>query len=208
MINLRLNGGTRAVDADPLYEVFAALVAPLQLGVHYGIDDESRSAWPTEEGIAVVEAALGVANIYAGPAAGYPHHLRAALRAKAIYQRDQDYVVLDGAVLVVDEATGRLLAGRRLSEGLHSAIEAKERVAVLPEDRTMATITLQSYFRLYRKLAGMTGTAMAEADELERVYGLQVVEIPTNRPVVRRDHPDLVYRRQADKVAAVVDEPN
>ena len=195
-----------SLDDLETYRLLASVVAPMQRDVHYDVDEESRTVWPTELGVAAAEAALGIDNLYDGSSAGYPHFLRAALRAKELYRRDRDYVVVDGQVRVVDESTGRVLAGRRWAEGLHQAVEAKERVAVQPEDRTMATVTLQSYFRLYSRLAGMTGTAAAEADELERVYGLHVVAIPTHRPMVRQDEPDLVFRTDAEKMAAVVDD--
>jgi len=195
-----------SLDDIETYRLLATVVAPMQRDVHYDVDEESRAVWPTELGVAAAEAALGIENLYDSSSAGYPHFLRAALRAKELYRRDRDYVVVDGQVRVVDESTGRILEGRRWAEGLHQAVEAKERVAVLPEDRTMATVTLQSYFRLYSRLSGMTGTAAAEADELERVYGLQVVEIPTHQPMVRRDQPDLVFCTDAEKMAAVVDD--
>src|SRR3954466_7677061 len=129
-----------------------------------------------------------------------------AIKAKELFRRDKEYVVMDGEVLIVDEHTGRMLAGRRYNEGLHQAIEAKEGVTIREEYQTLATVTLQNYFRLYKKLSGMTGTAMTEASEFDKIYKLGVVPIPTNRPMVRKDQPDLVYRTEEAKYAAVVDD--
>src|SRR5207249_7229571 len=142
-------------------------------------------AAPTEEGITRVEEALGVENLYDNINQNFVHQLQAALRAKELYKRDVDYIVKDGEVLIVDEFTGRILEGRRWSEGLHQAVEAKERVKIKEENQTLATITLQNYFRMYDKLAGMTGTASTEAGEFAHTYGLEVVSIPTNMPMIR-----------------------
>ena len=158
----------------------------------------------TEEGVERVEKVLGVENMYDHSAVDLVHHLDVALRAKELYQRDVDYLLDHGEVKIVDEFTGRVLEGRRYSEGLHQAIEAKEGVAIKEENQTLATITLQNYFRLYDKLSGMTGTAKTEAAEFAQIYGLEVVEVPTHRTTVRLDQPDLVYKTEDAKFEAVV----
>src|SRR5205085_3609335 len=153
-----------------------------------------------------VERALDVENLYEGVASNFVHQLQAALRAKELYKRDTDYIVKDGEVLIVDEFTGRILPGRRWSEGLHQAVEAKERVKIKEENQTLATITLQNYFRLYEKLAGMTGTAETEAGEFAHTYNMPVVPIPTHKPMIREDHSDLIYKTEEAKFAAVVED--
>ena len=153
-----------------------------------------------------VEKALGVDNLYEHVNQNFVHQLQAALRAKELFKRDVDYVVQDGEVKIVDEFTGRILEGRRWSEGLHQAVEAKERVKIKEENQTLATVTLQNYFRMYDKLAGMTGTAYTEAGEFAHTYGLEVVSIPTNRSMVRADEPDLIYKTEAAKFDAVADD--
>ena len=168
-------------------------------GGDYFVDLKDRAVSPTEEGIDKVERLLGVQNLYdAGPAAR--PLLRQALKAHALYQRDHDYIVEDGEIVIVDEFTGRMMPGRRWSEGLHQAIEAKEGVRVQRETVTLATITFQNYFRLYDKLAGMTGTALTEAEEFHKIYKLEVVAIPTHRPMVREDLPDLVFHNEKSQV--------
>ena len=175
----------RVADAAKLYYRFASIVRGLQRDVDYEVDEEKRVVAPLEDGIEKVEAALNIENLYDGVAQNLVHQLQAALRAKELYRRDRDYVVANGEVKIVDEFTGRILEGRRWSEGLHQAVEAKEGVKIKEENQTLATITLQNYFRLYEKLAGMTGTATTEAAEFANTYGLQAVPIPTNRPMVR-----------------------
>ena len=196
----------RLADAAKLYVQFASIVRSLSRDVDYDVDEEKKQISPTESGIDKVEAALGVENIYDDPSANFVHHLSAALRAKELFKRDVDYLVADGEVKIVDEFTGRILEGRRWSEGLHQAVEAKERVKIKEENQTLATTTLQNYFRLYEKLAGMTGTAETEAGEFASTYNLSVVPIPTHRPMVRKDEPDLIYKNEMAKFSAVVDD--
>ncbi len=193
----------RVADAAKLYVQFAAIVRGLTRGVDYDVDEEKKQVSPTESGIDRVEAALGVENIYDDPSANFVHHLSAALRAKELFKRDVDYLVDDGEVKIVDEFTGRILDGRRWSEGLHQAVEAKERVKIKEENQTLATTTLQNYFRLYEKLAGMTGTAETEAGEFASTYNLSVVPIPTHRPLQRIDQADLIYKTEEAKFIAV-----
>jgi preprotein translocase subunit SecA len=164
--------------------------------VHYEVDEKKRQVLVTEEGVARVEQVLGIENLYDHAAVDFVHHLETALRAESLYRRDVDYLMDHGEVKIVDEFTGRVLEGRRYSEGLHQAIEAKEGVAIKQENQTLATITLQNYFRLYEKLAGMTGTAETEAAELAAIYKLEVQAIPTNKPVARIDQGDLVYKTE------------
>ena len=172
----------------------------------YEVDEKKRTIGVLESGIERVEDYLGIDNLYESVNTPLVGFLNNAVRAKELFKRDKDYVVMDGEVLIVDEHTGRLLAGRRYNEGMHQAIEAKEGVEIQNENQTLATITLQNYFRMYDKLAGMTGTAMTEAAEFHQIYKLGVVPIPTNRPMVRMDQPDLVYRTEEAKFAAVVDD--
>ena len=186
------------------YKTFAKLAGRLQRDVHYEVDEVKQQVLVTEEGVAATERALAIPNLYAAEGVDLVHHLESALRAKELFHRDHHYIVEDGEVKIVDEFTGRILEGRRYSEGLHQAIEAKEGVAIKEETRTLATVTLQNYFRLYDKLAGMTGTAMTEAAEFASIYGLEVMEIPTNRPVARIDHDDVIYKTEAAKWRAVV----
>ncbi len=196
----------RADDAQELYNQFAAVVKDLKNERDYEVDEAKRTVVPTEEGVTRVEQALGVDNLYEHVNQNYVHQLQAALRAKELFKPDVDYVVQSGEVKIVDEFTGRILEGRRWSEGLHQAVEAKERVKIKEENQTLATITLQNYFRLYDKLAGMTGTAATEAGEFAHTYGLEVVSIPTNRPMVRDDEPDLIYKTEAAKFEAAADD--
>ena len=194
----------RLSEAAALYQRFAAVVRGLQREHHYEVDEEKGIIAPTEDGVHAVEAALGVDNLYDQVSSNLVHQFHAALKAKELYQRDKDYIVVDGEVRIVDEFTGRVLEGRRWSDGIHQAVEAKEGVSIKEENQTLATITLQNYFRLYEKLAGMTGTAETEAAELAGIYGLQVVPIPTNRPMVRLDQSDLIFKTEAGKFDAVV----
>jgi preprotein translocase subunit SecA len=195
-----------ALESARLYYQFAGIARMLRRDEDYEVDEEKRTVVPTEAGIDKVERALGVQNLYDAVAVNYVHHLQQALRAKELYHRDKDYIVADGEVKIVDEFTGRILEGRRWSDGLHQAVEAKERVAIKEENHTWATVTLQNYFRMYEKLAGMTGTAETEASEFASTYNLPVVVIPTNRPMIRKDHPDLVYKTERAKFAAVVED--
>ncbi len=196
----------RVADAAKLYYRFASIVRGLQRDVDYEVDEEKRTVAPLEEGIDRVEHALGVANLYDEVQQNMVHQLQAALRAKELYKRDKDYIIQGGEVKIVDEFTGRILEGRRWSEGLHQAVEAKEGVKIKEENQTLATITLQNYFRMYEKLAGMTGTAATEAAELMNTYHLQVVPIPTNKEMIRGDHADLIYKSEAAKFEAVVED--
>ncbi|HEU5151403.1 MAG TPA: preprotein translocase subunit SecA [Iamia sp.] len=196
----------RLADAAKLYHRFASIVRGLQRDEDYEVDEEKRIVAPTESGVEKVEAALGVENLYDAVSQNLVHQFQAALKAKELFKRDKDYVIQGGEVKIVDEFTGRILDGRRWSEGLHQAVEAKEGVRIKEENQTLATITLQNYFRLYDKLAGMTGTALTEAAELGSTYDLQVVPIPTNREVQRRDEADLIYKSEDGKFAAVVED--
>lgn len=188
-----------------MYSILAKIAANMVEGEDYTVDEKSRQVSPTEAGIAKAEQALGIDNMYdTKTGVDYSHHLMAALKAKAIMHRDRDYVVRDGQVVIVDEFTGRLMFGRRFSEGLHQAIEAKEGVKVERESQTLASITFQNYFRMYKKLAGMTGTAKTEEAEFEKIYNLSVLVIPTNKPMIRTDFPDVVYKTRLAKYRAVV----
>ncbi len=170
------------------------------------VDEKAHTAALTEQGVAKVEKLLGVDNLYDPTNIDILHAVNQALRAHSLFQRDRDYIVKDGEVLIVDEFTGRLMPGRRWSDGLHQAVEAKERVKIQSENQTLATVTLQNYFRMYEKLAGMTGTAETEAEEFAKIYGLDVVVIPTNRPMIRDDRPDVVYKTEKEKFRAVIEE--
>src|ERR671918_1939759 len=196
----------RADDAQELYYQFARVTKGLQRDRDYEVDEAKRTVVPTEDGIAHVEKALGVENLYEHVNQNFVHQLQAALRAKELFKPDVDYVVQHGEVKIVDEFTGRILEGRRWSEGLHQAVEAKEGVHVKSENQTLATVTLQNYFRMYEKLAGMTGTALTEAGEFAHTYALEVVGIPTNVPMIREDNPDLIYKTEDAKFNAVADD--
>jgi preprotein translocase subunit SecA len=196
----------RMADAAKLYYQFADIVKGLQREVDYEVDEEKRTVAPLESGIEKVEARLGIENLYDEVSSNLVHQLGAALRAKELFKRDKDYIIQRGEVKIVDEFTGRILEGRRWSEGLHQAVEAKEGVKIKEENQTLATITLQNYFRLYDKLAGMTGTAQTEASELAATYELDVVPIPTNLPAQRLDQADLIYKSEDAKFDAVVDD--
>jgi preprotein translocase subunit SecA len=196
----------RVADAAKLYYRFASIVRSLRRDIDYEFEEDKRVVVPTEEGIEKVEAALDVENLYDNVQANFVHQFTVALKAKEIYRRDKDYIVQGGEVKIVDEFTGRILEGRRWSEGIHQAVEAKEGVKIKEENQTLATITLQNYFRMYEKLAGMTGTAATEAAELMNTYGLGVVPIPTNRPLVRMDQADLIYKTEQAKFHAIIDD--
>ncbi|WFR83112.1 preprotein translocase subunit SecA [Arthrobacter sp. Y-9] len=191
-------------DANRWYGEFASLVQKLEEGRDYEVDEKKRTVGVLESGIAKVEDYLGIHNLYESANTPLIGFLNNAIKAKELFKRDKDYVVMDGEVLIVDEHTGRVLAGRRYNEGMHQAIEAKEKVEVKPENQTLATVTLQNYFRMYDKLSGMTGTAETEAAEFMSTYKLGVVPIPTNRPMQRIDQPDLVYKNEVVKFDAVV----
>lgn len=196
-----------APDVEPTkkYYDFAKLIGNLSAETDFTLDEKTKTASLTEHGIKKVEKLLGIQNLYEKDFETI-HHIENALRAKALYLRDRDYVVKDGEVVIVDEFTGRLMPGRRWSEGMHQAVEAKEGVQIQQESRTLATISLQNYFRMYEKLAGMTGTAATESEEFHKIYKLEVVVISTNELMIRVDHPDVVYKTQRAKYAAVVAE--
>ncbi len=194
-----------AEDATDTYYKFANVAKQLSAGSDYVLEEKHRAVTLTEDGIARAERLLGVGNMYEGDVTAV-HYLDNAVKAQALYLKDREYVVKDGEVVIVDEFTGRLMPGRRWSDGLHQAVEAKERVKIQRETRTFATITIQNYFRMYKKLAGMTGTAATEAEELFKVYKLEVTVIPTNKPMVRADDKDLVYKTEQGKWNAVVAE--
>lgn len=189
-----------------MYYQFAHLVRIFKENEDYNIDEKMRVVTLTEEGISKIEKKLGIDNIYAHGGIEMVRHLEQALKAEVLFKRDRDYVVKDGEIIIVDEFTGRLMFGRRYSEGLHQAIEAKEGVEIKRESITLATITFQNYFRLYKKLAGMTGTAITSAEEFHKVYGLETVVIPTNKPMIREDFPDVIYKNEKGKSKAVVEE--
>ncbi len=193
-------------DSAKMYYQFAGIVRSLRRDDDYEVDEEKRTVVPTEQGIEKVEKALGVDNLYDVGAVSYVHQLNAALKAKELYHRDKEYIIGDGEVKIVDEFTGRVLEGRRWSDGLHQAVEAKERVKIQEENHTWATVTLQNYFRLYDKLSGMTGTAETEAGEFNSTYKMPVVPIPTHRTPQRIDEPDLIYKSEMGKFNAIVED--
>ena len=195
-----------AEEAADMYYRFAELVNRLKENEDYNIDEKMRTATLSESGIKKMESWLNVDNIYAEGGIALVHHVEQALKAKALFKRDRDYVVESGEVIIVDEFTGRKMPGRRYSEGLHQAIEAKEGAKIQRESRTMATVTFQNYFRMYEKLAGMTGTAVTEAEEFGKIYKLEVVTIPTNKPRQRKDLPDRIYRTEDVKFRAIAKE--
>src|SRR3954464_288362 len=196
----------RVSDAAKLYYRFASIVRGLRRDEDYEVDEEKRSVAPLEPGVEKVERALGVDNLYDQVSQNLVHQFQAALKAKELFKRDKDYVLQHGEVKIVDEFTGRILEGRRWSEGLHQAVEAKEGVKIKEENQTLATITLQNYFRMYDKLSGMTGTAVTEAGEFASTYNVQVVPIPTNEPNIRKDQPDLIYKGEDIKFEACVED--
>ncbi len=192
-----------AADAEGLYERFADIVKDFAAGADYTVDEKQRAVQITEEGITKAEKALGIENLYTEGGMKYAHHLETAVRAKALFNKDKEYVIKDGEVVIVDEFTGRLQAGRRWSEGLHQAVEAKEGVPVKKETRTYASVTFQNYFRMYEGIAGMTGTGLSSEEEFYTVYKLEVVAVPTNKPVKREDHDDLIFQTNSGKYAAL-----
>ncbi len=194
----------RVADAAKLYYRFASIVRTMVRDIDYDVEEDKRIVVPTETGIEKVEKQLGIDNLYDEVQQNFVHQLQVALKASVLYHRDKDYIIQDGEIKIVDEFTGRILEGRRWSEGIHQAVEAKEGVKIKEENQTLATITLQNYFRMYEKLSGMTGTAQTEAAELMNTYNLQVVPIPTNREMVRVDQADLIYKSEVAKFEAVV----
>ncbi len=193
-----------ADKATKWYVEFANIVSKLNRDIHYEVDEKKKTIGILEDGVSKVEELLGIENLYEAANTTLIGYLNNAVRAKELFKRDKDYVVMNGELLIVDEHTGRMLAGRRYSEGLHQALEAKERIEIKDENQTLATITLQNYFRLYQTISGMTGTAMTEAAEFHQIYKLGVVPIPTNREMQRIDQPDLVYKSELGKFNAVV----
>ena len=193
-------------DSGKLYDTFSKIVPRLVENEDYNVDEKLKAVSITEKGIEKVEKALGLTNIYDEGGTKHVHQMEQALKAQILFRRDKDYVVKNGEVIIVDEFTGRMMPGRRWSEGLHQAVEAKEGVKIEKESRTMATITFQNYFRLYKKLAGMTGTAQSSAEEFHKVYKLNSFVIPTNKPMVRKDLPDRIYKTENGKLRAIVRE--
>ena len=194
----------RVEESTKWYLQFSKLVKQMKKDIHYEVDESKKQIHPTEDGIEFIEQKLGVDNLYENTATNFIHYLTASLRAKEIYKKDVDYINSDGQVKIVDEFTGRVLEGRRYSDGLHQAIEAKENLRIQDENQTLASITYQNYFRMYENLSGMTGTAKTEEDELIQIYNLEVVEIPTNLPIARNDNQDTVYKTRQAKLNAVV----
>ena len=190
-------------DSEDLYAKFSKIAAKLERNRHFTVDEKRRAIVLTDDGIEQAEKLLGIENIYTEHGIKYVHHLETAVRAKALFNRDKEYVVKDGEVVIVDEFTGRLQPGRRWSDGLHQAVEAKEGVRVKEESRTFASITFQNYFRMYEKLSGMTGTAATSAEEFRKVYHLTVVPVPTHRPSARIDHNDLIFQNEKGKLRAL-----
>ncbi|MBI2634303.1 preprotein translocase subunit SecA [Candidatus Peregrinibacteria bacterium] len=193
-----------AEESTAKYKQYANLISQLQENTHYNIDEKAKTATLTEIGIAKMEELLGMENIYTEAGFEEVHHIEQALRAHTCYKTDVDYMIQDGEIIIIDEFTGRLMPGRRYSHGLHQAIEAKENVEVKRESRTLATVSFQNYFRLFEKLAGMTGTALTEAEEFYQIYGLDTIVIPTHRPVTRQDRNDTIYKNHKGKFLAVV----
>ena len=192
-----------AEESTALYSKIDAIIPSLKLDTHFTLDEKAKSVLISEEGVARCEQILGVENLYDPANVSLQHHVLQGLRAHHLYQRDVDYIVKEGQVVIVDEFTGRLMPGRRYSDGLHQALEAKEGVKVEAENQTLASITFQNYFRMYEKLSGMTGTADTEAVEFKQIYDLEVISIPTHRTMVRKDFPDLIYKSQTDKFKAI-----
>jgi preprotein translocase subunit SecA len=195
-----------AFDDVEKYRKADEIARKLKKGIHFEVKEKERTAHLTDEGVREAEKLAGLESFYTPGNMEWPHLIDNALKAHHLYKRDRDYVVLNGEIVIVDEFTGRLMTGRQWSDGLHQAVEAKERVRVKEENQTLATITLQNYFKLYKKLAGMTGTAMTEANEFWKVYKLDVIAIPTNRPLTRVGYPDVIYRTEREKYLAILDE--
>ncbi|MDD4990280.1 MAG: preprotein translocase subunit SecA [Candidatus Pacebacteria bacterium] len=193
-------------ESSKHYKDFSRIVPQLKEPIDYNLDEKLKTASLTENGIDKIEKILGLSNIYESKGMRYLHFLEQSLRAMVFFQKDRDYIIRDGQVIIIDEFTGRLLPGRRYSGGLHQAIEAKEKVEVQPESKILATVTFQNYFRFYKKLAGMTGTAITSAEEFDKVYKLTVVPVPTNKQMIRKDLPDKIYKTEKGKFKAVVEE--
>ena len=191
-------------ESTDLYQKVDEVVRTLEKEKHYTVDEKGKTASLTDEGVLYVEEQLGIENLYDTANITAQHHVLQSLKAHTVFRRDVDYIVKDDRVVIVDEFTGRLMAGRRFSDGLHQALEAKEHVTVAAENQTLASITFQNYFRMYDKLSGMTGTADTEAVEFAQIYGLEVSTIPPNRPMVRKDMPDLIYRTRREKMQAII----
>ena len=191
-------------ESTDLYQKVDEVVRTLEKEKHYTVDEKGKTASLTDEGVLYVEEQLGIENLYDTANITAQHHVLQSLKAHTVFRRDVDYIVKDDQVVIVDEFTGRLMAGRRFSDGLHQALEAKEHVSVAAENQTLASITFQNYFRMYDKLSGMTGTADTEAVEFAQIYGLEVSTIPPNRPMVRKDMPDLIYRTRREKMQAII----
>ncbi|MBI2450025.1 MAG: preprotein translocase subunit SecA [Candidatus Nealsonbacteria bacterium] len=191
-------------ESSKWYQEFSKIIPKLDSKTDYEIDEKMKAVTLTEQGIGKIEKILGQENIYEEKGIKYVHHLEQALRAEVMFKKDRDYVVQSGEVIIVDEFTGRLMPGRRWSGGLHQAVEAKEGVAVQPESLTLASITFQNYFRMYKKLAGMTGTAATSAEEFDKVYNLDLIAVPTNKPMIRKELPDRIYKTEEGKFKAVV----
>ncbi len=200
---LIISGPTQ--DSENLYTIFADIARGLTVDEHYTVDEKHKTVALTDRGVEAAEKKLGIENIYTDKGIKYVHHLETAVRAQALYTRDKEYVVRNGEVVIVDEFTGRLQNGRRWSDGLHQAVEAKEGVAIQRETRTYASITYQNYFRMYEKLAGMTGTALTSQEEFFTVYGLDVIPVPTHRPVARKDNNDFIFQTERGKFKAIID---
>ena len=192
-----------AGDSGKLYEQFARIVDSFEPETDYTVDEKQKAIRITDAGMHKAERALGMENLYTEGGVKYAHHLETAVRAKALFHKDKEYVVKNGEILIVDEFTGRIMPGRRWSEGLHQAVEAKERVAVNAETRTFASVTFQNFFRMYTRVAGMTGTALSSEEEFFTVYGLEVVVVPTHKPIARKDHDDLIFQTAAGKYRAL-----
>ncbi|EKD49682.1 MAG: hypothetical protein ACD_63C00071G0002 [uncultured bacterium] len=193
-------------ESGKMYQQFAGMIPHLKENVDYNVDEKDKAAYLTNAGMDKLEEMLGTKNIYNDKGIAYVHHLEQALKAYTLFKKDRDYVIKEGEVIIVDQFTGRLMPGRRFSEGLHQAIEAKEGVSVQKESKTLATITFQNYFRMYEKLAGMTGTAKTQEEEFQKVYNLDVLVVPTNKSMIREDMPDSVYKTESGKFQAVVRE--
>ena len=195
-----------ASDDVRIYPKFARIVPSLNQGTDYTVDARTRSVALTDQGVSALEEKLGLSNIYSLENYQLLRYMEAALKAEIIFQKDQDYVVKDGQIVIVDAFTGRLMEGRRWSDGIHQAIEAKEGLKIQQESITYATITIQNFFRLYKKLSGMTGTAVTEAEEISKIYDLEVLVIPTHKPIAREDFADLVFRSERSKWNAVIED--
>ena len=195
-----------AEESTDKYYTVDRIVRHLKKGTHYNVDEKAKSVMMTEEGVALAEKLLGLDNLYDPANIEMLHHTNQALKAHVLFQNEVDYVVKDGQVIIIDEFTGRMMFGRRYSDGLHQALEAKEGVKIENENQTLATVTFQNYFRMFKKLGGMTGTADTEAEEFYSTYKLEVIVIPPNKVMIRADHPDLIYRTEKEKFDAVIEE--